>query len=456
MRKLHIIIYFALLFFTSCEKFLSERSSNTVSSIESLKDMQALLDGSQLINVTGYSPLVETGSDDYFIGRGGFERATDYLRANYLWKKEHVYTLEADNVDWMNTFRVIATMNTILDELPWTTETAGFNPEHIKGAALFHRAYAYYNLVQIYCLAYDPATAKTDLGLPLRSSSDIDLPNYRASLEDTFNFIENDIKQSIHLLPTYSAYVTRPSKAAAHAFLAKFYLYLERYAEAGVEAERSLTLHSELIDYNELDGTLRNPIEEGNIETLYYAQASGSLLFLASRESYVDTILYDSYADIDLRKEIFFESENNGYHTFHGTYYGYSSSGVFNGLTVSEVFLIKAEILAREERIIESLEVLNELLLNRYERATFEPRTANGSEELLKVVLEERRKELVFRGVRWSDLKRLNRDPRFAKTLYRRDPVSGALHELPPNDLRYAFLIPESIIERSGLEQNPR
>ena len=69
--------------------------------------------------------------------------------------------------------------------------------------------------------------------------------------------------------------------------------------------------------------------------------------------------------------------------------------------------------------------------------------------------LAERRKELIQRGLRWTDLRRLNLDPRFAVTIER--VVQGATYQLLPNDLRYTFLIPNDEIFANGLiEQNPR
>jgi len=69
-------------------------------------------------------------------------------------------------------------------------------------------------------------------------------------------------------------------------------------------------------------------------------------------------------------------------------------------------------------------------------------------------ILVERRKELVLRNVRWFDLRRLNKDPRLAKTLLRK--LNGQVYQLPPNDPRYTQYIPQSVIDLSGIEQNIR
>jgi hypothetical protein len=98
---------------------------------------------------------------------------------------------------------------------------------------------------------------------------------------------------------------------------------------------------------------------------------------------------------------------------------------------------------------------LNYLLSKRYRTVpVFTPLTAATAEEALQIVLRERRKELVGRGLRWYDLRRLNKDPRFAQTLTR--VVNGQTYILPPNDPRYTHLIPFEVIALTGMQQNQR
>src|SRR5690606_39919502 len=102
----------------------------------------------------------------------------------------------------------------------------------------------------------------------------------------------------------------------------------------------------------------------------------------------------------------------NGSYGFKGGYTGASNNAFFVGLTTSELLLIQAECYARANHIDLALEALNRLLEHRYERETFVPYSAIDQEDCIKLVLAERRKELLFRGVRWSDLKRLNKEGR--------------------------------------------
>lgn len=455
MKRYHLILsaIVMVLALTSCEKFLSERNSSTFSNIYSLHDMQALMDAGNKVYIASHSGLLEMATDNFFLGQAGYNLATDYMKAMYLWRKEPVYTLEADNSDWMNPYHIIAIMNTILDEVPLVKAYGGLDPDHIKGTALFHRAFAYHNLAQIYCKSYDPLTAQDDLGLPIRSSSDINAPSQRASLAETLSFIEADMEEALTLLPVFTAIKSRPDKASAHGFLARFYLYMGKYKEALEHANLSLSLNSFLMDFNKMDASRPFPIDPLNKEILFYAYTTNAMLS-PTRECYIDTTLYDSYTDTDLRREIFFKSENNGYHSFRGAYTGTATATCFIGPTVSEVVLIKSEAQARLGLSDEALLTLNEFLKYRYRE--FEPFIYSDDFELLSLILDERRKELVFRGSRWSDLKRLNKDTRFETTLFRKIPGTHEVISLSPNDPRYVFLIPESIIEKSGLEQNPR
>src|SRR5690606_6353141 len=74
--------------------------------------------------------------------------------------------------------------------------------------------------------------------------------------------------------------------------------------------------------------------------------------------------------------------------------------------------------------------------------------------DLLTVILDERRKELVLRGTRWEDLRRLNKQEKFQKTLIR--TINGISETLPPEDARYVWPLPLEAITFGGYIQNER
>src|SRR5690606_5193604 len=145
-----------------------------------------------------------------------------------------------------------------------------------------------------------------------------------------------------------------------------------------------------------------------------------------------------------------FFRENNGSIVYRGSYYG--SNAFFTGLSSNEVFMIAAECNARIGDVPQALECLNALLASRYRAGTLVAIEETDPQLLLDIILAERRKELPFRGLRWSDLKRLNLDSRYAKTLERIWENEAVV--LEPNSPRYIFPIPDAVIDVSGIEQN--
>ena len=81
--------------------------------------------------------------------------------------------------------------------------------------------------------------------------------------------------------------------------------------------------------------------------------------------------------------------------------------------------------------------------------------TERDPEKLLNLILDERRRECICEGTRWFDLKRLNKDPRFAKTITH--TLYGETYTLEPDDNHYVLPIPLIVTNQNPLiEQNPR
>ncbi|WP_187444139.1 RagB/SusD family nutrient uptake outer membrane protein [Sphingobacterium phlebotomi] len=119
--------------------------------------------------------------------------------------------------------------------------------------------------------------------------------------------------------------------------------------------------------------------------------------------------------------------------------------------------MISAECEARVGDVDKASLALNTLLEKRWQRNEYVPILQNDRNTLLEIVLLERRKQLLKRGLRWSDLRRLNKDSRFAKVLTREIEFDGNIetYELRPNDVQYTYPIPLAVIEQQAYEQNP-
>jgi len=320
---------------------------------------------------------------------------------------------------------------------------------------LFHRALAFYNLAQLFAGAFDQATAAKTPGIPIRLTADVNETSARGSLQNTYDQIIADLLASEKLLPVQTAYKSRPGKPAVQALLSRVYQTMELYDNAEAYASLCLQSSSKLIDFNTLNASTAKPmppaLPNGNDEVIFY----NSLLaysYLSSTLTIVDSALYRSYVPDDLRRTVFFIDRGKEVINFKGTYSG--RAALFSGLATDEVYLIRAECYARKGNIPLAMKDLNTLIEKRWKKGKFTPLVAGNPEEALKMVLIERRKELISRGLRWTDLKRLNKDPLRAVTLKR--VINGATFELVPNHKRYVFSIPQNEITGSGIEQNPR
>ncbi len=440
----------------SCKKdWLDAKPNLSLVVPSTVKDYQAILDnntGTTLFN-NNQSALSEVGAGDFYLLYTTWQALDNTQERNaYLWNPD-IYTGETA-YDWNDTYNRVLNENIVLDGIAKVpsdqTSLADWN--NVKGTALFYRAYDFWNLAQEFAKAYDPNTASSDLGIPLRTNPDINVKSVRATVQQTYDKIINDLLLAKTLLPGASLFPTRPGKAAVYGLLSRTYLSASNYDKALLYADSCIQLSSQLLDYNSLSKTSSRPIARFNKEVIYHHTLEYYSAFTNSSPNLiVDSILYNSYDPNDLRKKIFFK-DVSGFKTRKASYGG--SSIPFGGIATDEIYLIRAECHARKNDVASAMKDLNTLLSTRWLTGTFVPYAAVNSTDALLQILAERRKELVYRGLRWSDLKRLNKDPKTVVILTR--TLNGKSYSLPPNSNLYIFPIPPAEVQLSGLPQNPR
>jgi tetratricopeptide (TPR) repeat protein len=400
-------------------------------------------------------------SDDYvYTSFENWQSApTPTERNSYIWQKD-IFEGSPMVRDWTFGYAGIFYCNNVLTALsgiPLTNDNVRqYNT--IIGWALFSRAYLLYDLARNFSPAYDKSTAAIDLGLPIRTKPDVDQIVPRASLGDTYLQIINDLGKATRLLDVLPPVNNnRPSRAAAYALFSRIYLSMREYSKAESYADSTLALNSKLINYNTVSKTATNPFAIDNEESIFStcSMLNGYVTTLpinANTRVTVNPELINLYDKNDLRLTAFFRLN-----TVTGNLYvrrGYFFQTVpYTGLATDEVYLIKAECLARRNEVTAALDWLNTLLKNRFAPADFKMLTAHDQNETLKLVLQERRKELVWRTLRWSDLKRLNKE---GANITLNRVLNGITYTLPPNDPRYIFPIPDDEIALSGIQQNIR
>lgn len=437
-----------------CKKFLDAKPDKALAIPGSIKELQGLMNRETNNNAF---PVGGLFSDDVVY--------SPYANWNAIFAPEDklAYVWDATNdftKDYTPAYSRVFYANVVLDEIDQINDPVSTIEEYnmVKGSAYFYRSYNFYELAQVFAVPYSPANASSEFGLPLKLSSAIEEPITRATVQRTYEQIVSDAKSSLTYLPpvpgSIASYKTRPCKAAAYGLLARTYLVMGDFATAKLYADSCLSLSGFLLDYNTapVSITATNPFPRFNDEVIFHATSRNATSLTALR---IDTNLFKSYHDDDLRKTAFYRINGDGTFIFKGNYNAAGNRTLYSGIAADEIYLIRAECNARMNQASAAMTDLNYLLAKRWRAGFFTPLTAASADEALTIILRERRKELAFRGsLAWTDLRRLNTDPRFAKTVKR--VLNNQTYELAPNDPRYTFLIPANVINMSGVAQNPR
>jgi tetratricopeptide (TPR) repeat protein len=232
----------------SCKKsWLDEKQNKSDVVPATLKDFQAILDNHSTMNDV-YPALGLIGGDNFYLSDARINSATTAERNAYLWAKD-IFN-GGTSLDWNSAYKVVEYANIVLDGLPNAAVSNQSDFNNIQGSALFFRAFAFYTLSQSFCKPYSASTASSDIGIPIRLSSNVNEPSVRATVQQTYDQMINDLKKAATLLPVTPVYVYRPSKTAANALLAKIYLSMEDYANALSSANLALADNPSLLDYN--------------------------------------------------------------------------------------------------------------------------------------------------------------------------------------------------------------
>jgi hypothetical protein len=446
---------FLVLSITACTKFLDKKRSNSLNTPQTIEDLQAILDDGISMNQKMTPSYGQASSDDYFLPQLTYDARPTESQSSYTWKPFN-YSNNGSGNDWARCYTAVFNANFCLEKINDIALSSQNEAKwkNVKGSALFFRSFSFLMAVWNHSKAYDESTATSDLGIALRLGSDFNVPSVRSSVKDAYDRIILDAKEAVSYLPNLPLHTYRPSKCAAYGLLARSYLSMRVYDSAFRYANLALSIKSDLINYNGdadfLGISATAPLKLFNKETIFYTEMNLALGIHTNAYAKIDTVLYSSYASNDIRKGAFF-SANGGYYIFKGSY-TQSIASFFTGIATDELYLICAECKARSGDKDAALTNLNNLLAKRITTASFVPVTATSAQDALSKVLVERRKELLYRGLRWIDIKRLNKE---GANIIPQRLVNGQTISLQPNDNFYALPLPTDIINITGMPQNP-
>lgn len=399
-----------------------------------------------------------------------------WAQTGTLWQN----TSEED-IDWRSLYQKIYLANNVLEGLP-SAEGSNEVKQQLEGEARVHRAFSYFMLVNIWAKAYNPSTAATDLGVPIRKTILLTESLERKSVQEVYDYMIEDLQKAI-ALPNFKdkeLFNHRPTKTAAYAMLARVYLFMGKYQEALEAANNALDRQNDIYDFN-TDMVLNTADPRYNSSTwpvyglqklyptydkeviLWKEQACNTSLYSPNYGSYTSNHYYlSSIYDMtnDLRFSHYFTgSEGSGYQfTIIARRYANKYFSCI-GLTVPEMILTKAECLARTGNWQEAMTIVEDLRKHRIRTNGYAPMEVLDKNSALEAIFLERKRELMFKGINFFDVKRRNSLDNANISLQRTYNDQGVwfiAYTLEPGSNNWQMPIPFLYIQQNPeIKQNP-
>ena len=464
-----------LLLFSSCDSYIdiTPKGAITVDTAEQYYELIAN-------PMRGYHPSAFAfltdelwSKESYIIG---YENIS-YNGINMTFNEQADRTLLSDNNLYENMYSNILRMNLVLDNIdaaPGTDEVKTL----AKAEARTYRAFDHFLAVNTFAKAYTPETAAQDGGVCIVRSSDLETTPLKSTVADVYDFIISELEATVPLLAEQPANIYHPNRAFGYGLLAQVYLHHRDWQKAKTAAEQSLALNSALVDYNEIASYRRGLLDSSygdkygddrNPEVLSYMW-NGSSGWTSEKGHFTNygmispemVKLYKQEKN-DLRYTLFFMETGQPATTFDRgsgadiwietvttSKFMYATMG----MRTPEVYLILAEAEARLGNVARAAELVNTLRAHRISGGKTAIDTPATPTDMVRAVILERRKELLFGFHRFFDLKRLNTEPEYQTTITRTFPivtktVPQHTYTLRPDSRLYIIPFPHSARDKN-------
>lgn len=380
--------------------------------------------------------------------------------ANYNWDEtaDRIALNKADEGTYYNGYSAISTFNLLIENAPAATEATEAARKELTAQARVLRAMSYFNLVNFYADTYVAATAADKGGVPLITSADMNAGYTQPSVQAVYDFILSDMQQAYNDLPEQSATVLHPDKAAADAFYARVYLQMCNYTEALNYAEKALAANDKLYDWiafyeqyknvledpDDYNTKLPTPMNYDYVEN--YNFRHGAISSYQSSESSLRVDRAAGFEEGDARMASRWKFYNVG----ADTYYRSNMTGYYNygGMTTVEVYLIKAECLARSGEYDAAMDVLNKVRKTRVFPDRYQPLKAATEAEAMNYIMRTKRNEMILTQVPFMDARRLNAEGKYPVTLTKE--ADNKTLTLSPSSHLWTMPFPQGAVKNHG------
>ncbi|WP_437918104.1 RagB/SusD family nutrient uptake outer membrane protein [Sphingobacterium sp. LRF_L2] len=383
---------------------------------------------------------------------------TPLNNANYFWNEDadRIALNNGSDQTYTENYAAISNWNLIIKYVPEATEATEIAKAELIAQAKVLRAMSYFVLANYYADTYETSNASTKLSVPYISSPDVNASFTQVTIAELYELMLKDVDEAIPLLNETSSTPLHPNLGTAYAFKARLYLQMSKYEEALDAANKALTYNDQLYDWRayytanktriEASGTYTqgvSPMGYSYIEN--YNMRFGSSTY-SGRESSIRLDRASRFETGDAK----FASRYKLRTASGETYYYSIGSGLYNhaGLTTTEVYLIKAECLARLNQITEALVTLDKVRITRIFAENYTPSTASTIVEAVKLIIKTKANELILGPIPFADRRRLNKDTNYATTYTKTE--NGNNYTLLPSSHLYTMPFPLSATQNPG------
>lgn len=481
LKTIFTLVVVATLF--SCEKDFLEKSPTEFINIEDTGASGELNPAISEATLNGiYSMMINTGTggttshEDF--GQKGYDIFNDFLSGdlaltanNYNRYGDFVnllatvdYTDNDNYMPWRYYYRLIRSANLVIQAIGGNDfEPDSESVQHSLGQAKALRAYAYFYLTQMYIPEYNAGATV----LPIIIDPDVEAQP-QSTMEEVYNQMINDLTHAITLLDGYN----RDSKTKVNEDVAKALL---AYVYASKDDSASNVLAKDLADqviasgyplmtsgevvggFNSVstagwfwgfDLTLSNGLDLiswwGQMDVFTYSYQ------WAGDKKGIDNALYARIDDNDIRKTQF--DTSNGLQPRNKFYNAAREIGGqrdveddYVYMRIAEMYLLSAEMSAKEGQDGEAKTRLNQLLSQRFSDASdYSYVDGLSGDDLLDEVILQTRIELWGEGKSYLSMKRNK------QTMTRgSNHVFHAGLSIPHTDERLTYEIPRAVVQNN-------
>lgn len=500
----YIIVITLALAFMSCDDYL-EKNPDQRTSLDSPEKVGELLVNAYPNNT--YQMFCFSMSDNA-VDKGPGNTYNRTNEQSYMWDDCTDNDQDTPSAYWNACYEAISHCNLALDFMKTKMTVKEGNASIDKtyapyyGEALVARAYSHFMLLNLWAKPYNPATSNEDLGIPYVTTSEreVFVVYKRETVAKVYDLIEKDLLEGLKYIDdkAYQSPKYHFNKAAANTFASRFYLYKGNWDKV-IEYSNKVVYTNPRGQLRDLKGTYKNMDTKEMLAEYTKASEKANLLLTSTVSNWFFWMQanYRYSMSVNLYNALFKTTFTGGsmVQDIYGSapnvmilkYPLYEKKSGMNSNTgwycvMTPVFVVEEALFNRAEAYImkgnktEAVADIDSYMSTRDKKyglvgaitvdkvdSSYPESRANfklspfyeideSNRAILNCIVDLRRKEFFYEGMRWFDIRRFNMP---VKHYYRNGDKGIEMLNLTEKDNRKVLQIPV-FAQQYGIQPNQR